>query len=360
ETVFGQDGNFSREALFTRYEADLVSGLGNLASRVLALIESHFGGALPNRPTDKSVLSRNWVAVKTGTTENYEAFRFSLALNEIWTFITMVDNFLTQEQPWKKIKLPEQRDHAGGVLYEAAEAIRFVSILAHPVIPDGTQAIWRNLGQSGQISEQDLRAFEWGGLKPGTRVSKPAGTCPRVDYKEALERIEVMENEIRNPGAAQPAAATSSVGAAPATAPATVTTSTPATAPGGTPGGAPTAGIAPAAAPASTTITIDDFAKIDLRVGIVKTAERIPGADKLLKLQVDLGSETRQILSGIAPAYTPEELVGRKVVVVANLAPRKMRGLESAGMILAASDGADGKPILCTFADEIAAGAKVK
>ncbi|MGC1660461.1 MAG: methionine--tRNA ligase subunit beta, partial [Candidatus Acidiferrales bacterium] len=114
------------------------------------------------------------------------------------------------------------------------------------------------------------------------------------------------------------------------------------------------------AAPASTTITIDDFAKIDLRVGIVKTAERIPGADKLLKLQVDLGSETRQILSGIAPAYTPEELVGRKVVVVANLAPRKMRGLESAGMILAASDGADGKPILCTFADEIAAGAKVK
>ncbi|MGB6979086.1 MAG: methionine--tRNA ligase subunit beta, partial [Candidatus Acidiferrales bacterium] len=212
----------------------------------------------------------------------------------------------------------------------------------------------------GQVDDQWIKTLDWLTGSQQFSVGSVESTYPRVDKKEALEKIEMMENEIRNPGAAQPAAATSSVGAAPATAPATVTTSTPATAPGGTPGGAPTAGIAPPAAPANTTITIDDFTKIDLRVGIVKTAERIPGADKLLKLQVDLGSETRQILSGIAPAYTPEELVGRKVVVVANLAPRKMRGLESAGMILAASDGADGKPILCTFADEIAAGAKVK
>jgi len=156
-----------------------------------------------------------------------------------------------------------------------------------------------------------------------------------------MEKIEAMENEIRNPSAAQSAAA----GAAATSA----TTS-------GTPVATPTQ-QAPAATDAK--ISIDDLAKIDLRVGVIKSAERIPNADKLLKLQVDIGEEVRQILAGIALAYAPEELVGRKIVVVANLAPRKMRGLESNGMLLAASV-ADGKPVLCTFAEDIAPGAKIK
>ncbi len=143
-----------------------------------------------------------------------------------------------------------------------------------------------------------------------------------------------MENEIRNPGATAPAA---------------------------TPAGAAPAAPAAAAAPAgSEKITIDDFAKIDLRVGVVQSAEKVAGADKLLKLLVDIGGEVRQVLAGIALAYAPEELVGRKVVVVTNLAPRKMRGVESNGMLLAASAGPDGKPVLCTFAEDIPAGAKVK
>ena len=154
-----------------------------------------------------------------------------------------------------------------------------------------------------------------------------------------------MENEIRNPGAVAPAASTS----------------TPA---GGAPVGAPTgavAGAAAAAAPApGSKITIDDFAKVELRVGVVKSAEKVQGADKLLKVMVDIGDEVRQVLAGIALAYAPEDLVGRKVVVVTNLAPRKMRGQESNGMLLAASDGADGKPVLVTFAEDIPAGAKVK
>jgi len=148
-----------------------------------------------------------------------------------------------------------------------------------------------------------------------------------------------MENEIRNPASPQ-AAATSADAAAPASA-------TPA---------------APAAAVPATPakIGIEDFAKVELRVGIVKSAERIQGADKLLKLLVDIGDEVRQVLAGIALSYTPEDLVGRKVVIVANLAPRKMRGLESNGMLLAASVGPDGKPVLCTFAEDVPAGAKVK
>jgi len=171
-------------------------------------------------------------------------------------------------------------------------------------------------------------------LKPGTRISKPESVFPRVEYKEADERIEAMENEIRNPGSAQPPAAATTSGAASA---------------------------APAAAPAAESkITIEDFAKVELRVGVVKSAERIQGADRLLKVLVDIGDEVRQVLAGIALAYAPEDLVGRKVVVVTNLAPRKMRGLESNGMLLAASAGADGKPVLCTFAEEIPPGAKVK
>jgi len=167
-------------------------------------------------------------------------------------------------------------------------------------------------------------------LMPGTKIRKPEAVFPRVDKKEAWERIEAMENEIRNPGSAQPSAA------------------------------ATTSGAATAAPAAESKIAIEDFAKVELRVGVVKSAERIQGADRLLKVMVDIGDEVRQVLAGIALAYAPEDLVGRKVVVVTNLAPRKMRGLESNGMLLAASAGADGKPVLCTFAEEIPPGAKVK
>jgi methionyl-tRNA synthetase len=344
EVVFGQDGNFSREALITRYNADLANGLGNLASRVLTLIETNFDGIVPIAPTLGSVLSRNAGAVKTGTLEAVDSFRFFQALEEIWTFVAMVDNVLTSEQPWKKIKVPEQRRSVGEVLYEAAEAIRFVSILAHPIIPDGTSAIWECLGQPRKISDESVTNLEWGGLKAGTRISKPAATFPRVDYREAYERIDAMENEIRNPAPApMPQATPTAGGTGPSTSLGTGAQNAPA-----------------AAAPPGAKITIDDFAKVELRVGVVKSAERIQGADKLLKLLVDIGDEVRQVLAGIALGYAPEELVGRKVVVVTNLAPRKMRGLESNGMLLAASAGADGKPVLCTFAEEIPVGSKVK
>jgi methionyl-tRNA synthetase len=183
--------------------------------------------------------------------------------------------------------------------------------------------------------------LKWGGLKPGTKIGKPEAVYPRVDKKEAWERIEAMENEIRKPAGAPSAHPTGAAakGEGPiATSPVPLATPAP-----------------------GAKITIEDFAKVELRVGVVKLAERIQGADKLLKLQVDIGGdEVRQVLAGIAPAYAPEELIGRKVVVVTNLAPRKMRGLESNGMILAASAGPDGQPVLCTFAEDIPAGAKVK
>ncbi|HKV49202.1 MAG TPA: methionine--tRNA ligase [Candidatus Acidoferrales bacterium] len=341
ETVFGQDGNFSRNALLTRYESDLVSGLGNLASRVLAMIESYFGGFVP-KPTSSQAAAWFWPEpIQSIAREHYAVYEFSAALQHIWQFISQVDSYLVKQQPWKMAKDAGLRDELGNVLYNAAESLRIITVLAHPVIPDATQKIWEHLGQPRSLAEFQLDKLTWGGLKPDTRVTKPEAVFPRLDFDETYGRIEAMENEIRNPGAAQSAAAGASTTSAPAS-------------------GAPAGGAGqqtPAAT--DTKISIDDLAKIDLRVGVIKSAERIPNADKLLKLQVDIGEEVRQILAGIALAYAPEELVGRKIVVVANLAPRKMRGLESNGMLLAASV-ADGKPVLCTFAEDIAPGAKIK
>src|ERR1700689_918893 len=340
ETVFGQDGNFSREALITRYNADLANGLGNLANRVLTMIGKYCNSVIPSEDdhgietaeelkADTLFHSGPGDAVLLSNTM-YRDFDFSGAVEKIWTIVARSDGYITDGRPWALAEDGSKRPRLNGILWRAAEALRFVTVLAHPVIPDATQKIWEQLGQPGKIEDVRIDQLKWGELKPGTKIGKPEAVFPRADKKEASERIETMENEIRNPGSAQPAADATATTATNAT-----NTSTTSTA---------GVGAAPAVPPASAKNTIDDFAKVELRVGVVKSAERIQGADKLLKLLVDIGDEVRQVLAGIALGYTPEELVGRKVVVVVNLAPRKMRGLESNGMLLAASAGADGKP----------------
>ena len=367
ETVFGHDGNFSRDALITRYNADLANGLGNLASRTLAMLRQACGPEVPPvvpNTTDEEILGldppeteiKNLAAdAQKLCTESFENFDFSRGLESIWKLVSRVDGYLSEQKPWSQLRQLDRSKgqfvtigpkHFLNVLYTAAEAIRFAVVLAHPVIPDTTQKIWKQLGQEGKLADQRIDRLKWGGLEPGTKIGKPEAVFPRLDKKQALEKIEIMENEIKNSGAAQAAATNTAAAAAPTSHESRVTNHA--------------ADAATHQSPVTNHISIDDFAKVELRVGLVKSAERIQGADKLLKLIVDMGSETRQILSGIAMAYAPEELIGKKVVVVANLAPRKMRGLESAGMILAASDGDAGKPIICTFTDEIPPGAKVK
>jgi methionyl-tRNA synthetase len=305
----------------------------------------------------------------------YRDFDFSGAVEKIWTIVARSDGYITDGRPWALAEDGSKRPRLNGILWRAAEALRFVTVLAHPVIPDATQKIWEQLGQPGKIEDVRIDQLKWGELKPGTKIGKPEGVFPRVDKKEALERIETMENEIRNPatagkpGSAQPDTSTTTTkttaeGASTGTS-AAGTAAIPAGAPGA---GGPAATLGTSAAGTAATpaiaapakIGIEDFAKVELRVGVVKSAEKIAGAEKLLKVMVDIGDEVRQVLAGIAPAYAPEELVGRKVVVVTNLAPRKMRGVESNGMLLAASAGPDGKAVLCTFAEDIPAGAKVK
>ena len=343
ETVFGHDGNFSRDALITRYNADLANGLGNLASRVVTMIRDYCGGVVPDAhtPHPQTVHGNHADLIAQFSFGHlseirgfYDRFEYANVTERIWNLIGAVDKYLVLEKPWALATSPAQRESLERVLYDAADSLRVIAALSHPVIPDATHRIWEQLGQAGKLADVRIDQLQRGGLEPGTRIRRPEGVFPRVDKAEASERIEAMEQEIRNPAAAAAASAGQAAG-----------------------GSGAGAGAAPAP---GAKITIEDFAKIELRAGVVKSAERIQGADKLLKVMVDIGDEVRQVLAGIAPSYAPEELVGRKVVVVTNLAPRKMRGLESNGMLLAGSAGPDGKAVLCTFTEDIAPGSKVK
>jgi len=347
EIVFGQDGSFSYDALVTRYNSDLANGLGNLASRTLTMIERYFGGVIPApvKPRedvgDAPTTAEFATEALTKVMQLYDRFSFSLALESIWEIVAMIDKYLSVQKPWKLAEKPEDRDRLATVLYTAAEGLRMVTALAHPVLPLATEKIWSQLGQSEPLSGLQMDLLTWGQLKPGTKTGKPEGIFPRVDKSETIARIEAMEQEQGKPPAA-PAPATTSAPAAAGTAPAAVP-----------------AAAAAAGAAANAKIGIEDFAKVEMRVGLVKAADRVAGADKLLQLQVDIGDEVRQIVAGLALAYKPEQLVGRKVVVVTNLAPRKLRGVESNGMIVAASLP-DGAPVLAGFLEDVPVGARLK
>ncbi|MGB2636591.1 MAG: methionine--tRNA ligase [Candidatus Acidiferrum sp.] len=338
EVVFGQDGNFSYDALVTRYNSDLANGLGNLASRTAAMLEKNFAGKVPKPGTilpQDDVLAKEAQSAIGEVLERYEKFEFARALETIWSVIAAADKYLTTEQPWALGTSPDEESRKATILWTTAELLRIVVALAHPVLPDSTAKVWKLLGQPIAIGATPLDGLRWGQLTPGITLGKFQALFPRVEKTEAIERIEAMANEELNPTPAAPAAAPAP------------------TAPAGA------AAAAPAAAPAEK-IGIEDFTKVEMRVGQVKTAERIVGADKLLKLTVDIGSEVRQICAGIAQFYEPESLIGRKVVVVVNLAPRKLRGVESNGMIVAASVGPDGRPVLAGFHEDVEVGSRLK
>ena len=337
EVVFGQDGNFSYDALVTRYNSDLANGLGNLASRTAAMIEKSFAGKIPKagklEPRDET-LARETQAAIGDVLDHFEKMNFARALESLWTVIATADKYLTTEKPWSLGNSEADVQRKATILATTTELLRVVTVLAHPVIPDSTEKIWTLLGQPGSVSDVELDGLRWGQLTTGVSLGKPQTLFPRVEKSEAIERIESMANEELNPTVA-PAPA-------PAAAPAA-------------------SGAAAAAAPApSEKIGIEDFAKVEMRVGQIKTAERIVGADKLLKLTVDIGTEIRQICAGIAQFYEPDSLIGRKVAVVTNLAPRKLRGVESNGMIIAASVGPEGRPVLAGFPEDVEVGARLK
>jgi methionyl-tRNA synthetase len=416
EIPFGQDGNFSFDALVQRYNGDLANGYGNLVSRVVNMVQKYFGGVVPE--TGEPAAAE--IALRSGAENALAAFgplfdelNFSEALKSLWALVAETDGYLTANAPWKKPPERSDADHAAlqaRVLATAAEAIRIITALVYPILPDAAAKVWRQLGQ-GEIADAAKNSFldnlAWGGLKAGTKFGEPAPLFPRAE-KDAIDRMQNLEDE-NNRSAVEAASKgdTSAPGRAPAATSVASTETTSAglgttpttTAPGNpskpietakvdkvpaplassrlesTPQAAPaSAPLTPSAtavaasaaqpaatgpAPASEIINIDDFVKVDLRVAQILVAERVPKADKLLRLEVDLGYEKRQILAGIAQYYEPEKLIGRKIVIVANLAPRKMRGLESNGMLLAASLP-DSNPVLAGFLEDVPLGARLK
>jgi methionyl-tRNA synthetase len=367
EIPFGQDGSFSFDALVQRYNSDLANGYGNLVSRTLALIQKlsnsmipkytksipgspdhfdeYFFGVIsgPGRMAFSDEINKQHFrltfsggSLGNGFDKFFAKFGFTQAIENIWWAISGTDSLLSRYVPWKMVEGPD-RDK---VLYEAAESIRIITALIYPVMPYAASKVWAQLGL-GDIEEAarkgELKNLQRGGLKPGTKLGPLGPIFPRAD-KEIINRMNELEQN-NSPKLSETSAASS----APEAAPRTTTMEAPAAA------GAATAtqvSEARPGAPASEAakISIDDFTKVELRVAKILVAERVPKADKLLRLEVDLGYEQRQILAGIAETYTPEQLIGRKVVIVANLAPRKLRGLESNGMIVAASVGEAGTP----------------
>jgi methionyl-tRNA synthetase len=393
EIPFGQDGSFSFDTLITRYNADLANGYGNLVKRVLSMIDDNFAGSVPEAPKEKVLHDQienghggfllSTYDLRTIVIENerpYSEFLdicgFSVAISASMASITLTDRYISDHTPWKLAKAKDEKSQQKlrEVLYTAAESIRIITALLYPILPYATARVWAQLGL-GDI-EADAKAgklknLTWGGLQPGTRLGPLGPIFPRAD-KGLAHIMTDMENPTpvdTNP--TDPAAVAHTPTTDPAAAPRTTTLPEPATA---LPAGGSTAlttGPAPAtphpgpstlSPEPSSQITIDDFAKIELRVAQILVAERIPKADKLLRLEVDLGPDfpRRQILSGIAEWYAPEDLIGRRIVVITNLAPRKMRGLESHGMLLAASHGENGKPVLATFGEDIALGSRLK
>jgi methionyl-tRNA synthetase len=337
EVVFGSDGSFSFDALVQRYNSDLANGLGNLASRTLTMITRYFKGEVPYpshtaaREASDDAIAEIAADVISDCNVLFDQFQFSKALEIAWGLVAAVDKYIVENEPWALGEKQDENSRArlATVLYTAAEGLRVVTALAHPVIPESTARIWTQLGL-GDIPKFDLTSLKWGQLRLGTKLGEIHPVFPRAD-KSAVERMQQMEEQGRPAAVAEPKAE------------------------------APAAPVAakPGAVTPDGKIGIEDFAKIDLRVGRVTVAEKVKNADKLLRMEVDIGSEVRQIVAGIAEAYAPETLVGRKVVIVANLAPRKLRGLESNGMIVAASlEG--GQPVLAGFLEDVPVGARLK
>ncbi|HEV8375859.1 MAG TPA: methionine--tRNA ligase, partial [Candidatus Polarisedimenticolia bacterium] len=323
EMAFGQDASYSDEALIDRNNSDLANDLGNLVSRTLKLVESSFGGVIPEpgeRASGESQLALVAREAWRGMIDRFHDYDFSGGLARVWDLVSATNKFLVEHEPWKLAADADRRAELGWVLYEASEALRTIGLLVSPVMPHAALGVWTRLGLNREPAAGSLSRFTWGDLPSGSRVTRGEGLFPRIDKKAYLARLS----------APAPVAAA--------------------------PKDSPSSKEKPVE---ETFIDIDEFRKIQLRVGRVIAAEKVEGAKKLLKLQVDLGGETRQIISGIADKYAAESLVGKQIVLVANLRPATIRGVESRGMLLAAEDS-EGRATIVTFDEPVNVGATVR
>ncbi len=324
EIPIGQDGNFSHEGFLHRVNSDLANDFGNLVQRTLTMIGNYFGGEItaPGEETPEDARVRTeFDGLKGRVFDLYDGCAINRALEEIWAYIGTVNKYLADNQPWIMAKDPALKPRLARVLLQAAAAIRGASYLVYPVMPRSVDRIWGFLGETKKPADVPYEEIAFDGFGPGRKVGMPQALFPRVALKDFLADETA----------------------------------------------APAAPAAPAAKPGTTMegvknmdmVTYEEFRKMDLRVAQIIEAERVPGATKILKLKIDIGTEQRQMVAGVAETYAPEDLVGKKLIVIVNLQPAVIRGIESQAMLLAAIT-ADNKALIPFFDRDIPAGAMVK
>lgn len=312
EVPIGLDGNFSHEGFIHRVNSDLANDLGNLVQRLLTMIDNYFGERIEildeETETDRT-LRNEFDTLKENVFHHYESYALNRALEEIWMYIGSVNKYLADNEPWKMVKDPKQRGRLGRILYQAACALRAIAYFLFPVMPESSKKIWQFLGERDPLEEERFSELAFFNFQPDQGIQKPLPLFPRVNLKDFLKEEESREDS-------------------------------------------------PQKEERMDIITFDEFKRMDFRVGEIVKAERVEGTEKLVKMDVNIGEETRQMVAGIADKYSPEELEGKKVVVIVNLKPAVIRGIESQGMLLAAEVG--GKAIIPIFTEDVPAGAKVR
>ncbi len=314
EVPFGQDGDFSHKALIGRLNSDLANNLGNLLNRTVNMMEKYFAGVVPtpatNGPEDKALTEKSGEVIAE-VRILYNELAYNKILQKIWELVDTTNQYIVKTGPWNLAKTDEGKEQLKTVMYNCAESLRVLGILLNPFMPQSTESMMKQLGVETPIEEQGMSSInDWGGLKPGSQMQKAKQLFPRIEDKQAakiLTELSSPKEEKKDNG---------------------------------------------------NQITFDEFMKVELRTGKVLEAEKVKKSKKLIQLKVDIGTETRQVLAGISESYEPEDLVGRTVIIVANLKPAKLMGIESQGMVLAASN--DGNIILAGFDQEPGQGVQVR